>query len=69
MKALVVLDAMRIRRTDGAMIRIMTPIKREERIAEADARLLGFMETLQPKLSPYIPDENAPATRVFDPDA
>ncbi len=68
MKALVVLDAVRIRRTDGAMIRIMTPIARSEPVEEADARLLGFMRELEPKLSVYIPGKDAPVTREFDPD-
>ena len=69
MKGLVVLDALRIQRTDGAMIRIMTTIPRGESMDEADQRLLGFMDTLEPKLSKYVPDETATATRTFDPDA
>ncbi len=68
MKALVVVDAVRIRRTDGAMIRIMTPIARNESIAVADARLLGFMHELEPKLPAYIPAKDAAVTEAFDPD-
>lgn len=67
MKALLILDAVRLRRTDGAMIRIMTPIAQGETTEDADARLLGFMNKLDPLLDPYIPPADAPATRSFDP--
>ncbi|MHA7870862.1 MAG: exosortase C-terminal domain/associated protein EpsI, partial [Hyphococcus sp.] len=69
MKILLIFDAVRLRRTDGAMIRIMTPIAQGELIADADARLLGFMNELEPKLPAYIPLADAPATQEFDPDA
>lgn len=69
MKTLLVADAVRIRRTDGAMIRIMTPVVDAEPIEDADKRLLGFMKELEPKLPKYIPDGDAPATQLFDPDA
>ena len=69
MKALLVFDAVRLRRTDGAMIRIMTPIATGEPVSDADARLLGFMRELEPKLPTYIPPADAEATREFDPDA
>ncbi len=69
MKFLLILDAVQMRRTDGAMIRIMTPIAQGEAITDADARLLGFMQTLDPKLPAYIPPAGVPATEEFDPDA
>ncbi|MEO1243161.1 MAG: VPLPA-CTERM-specific exosortase XrtD [Pseudomonadota bacterium] len=69
MKTLLIFDAVRLRRTDGAMIRIMTPIATGEIVSDADARLLGFMRELEPKLPAYIPPADAPATREFDPDA
>ncbi len=69
MKFMLILDAVRIRRTDGAMIRIMTPITTNESLNEADQRLLGYMRELQPKLPAYIPPADAPATREFDPGA
>lgn len=69
MKILLIFDAVRLQRTDGAMIRIMTPIAREESAADADERLLRYMRELDPKLSPYIPPANVEATREFDPDA
>ncbi len=69
MKFLLIVDAIKERRTDGAMIRIMTPISRDEAISDADARLLGFMRTLDPKLPAYIPPAGVPVTAEFDPDA
>lgn len=69
MKILLIFDAVRMRRTDGAMIRIMTPIARSEAIAAADARLLDYMRALEPKLPAYIPLEDAAITQEFDPDA
>lgn len=69
MKFLLIFDAVKLRRTDGAMIRIMTPISPDEGMDEAEARLLGYMRELQPKLPKYIPPADAPATREFDPDA
>ena len=69
MKVLLVADAVRIQRTDGAMIRIMTPILGGEPVEAADERLKGFMRQLEPKLPKYIPLDTAPATEFFDPDA
>lgn len=69
MKGLLIFDAVRLRRTDGAMIRIMTPLETGEAISDADARLQGFMRELEPRLPSYIPPADAPAIREFDPDA
>jgi exosortase D (VPLPA-CTERM-specific) len=68
MKIALIFDAVRIRRTDGAMIRIMTPIVDGEALETADERLLGFMRELEPKLPAYIPAADAPATQEFHPD-
>ena len=69
MKFLLIFDAVKIRRTDGAMIRIMTPIWQHETMEDADARLLGYMRDLQPKLPKYVPPADAEVTDEFDPDA
>jgi len=69
MKIMLIFDAVKLRRTDGAMIRIMTPVIRGEPIEEAEARLTGFMRRLEPKLPKYIPLAGAPTTEEFDPDA
>ncbi len=68
MKFLLIVDAVRLRRTDGAMIRIMTPIHSGEAVSDADARLLGFMQTLDPELPQFIPPAGVPVTHEFDPD-
>ncbi|WP_411816147.1 VPLPA-CTERM-specific exosortase XrtD [Hyphococcus sp. DH-69] len=69
MKFLLIFDAVKLRRTDGAMIRIMTPIGRQEIISDADERLMGYMKELNPKLPAYVPPADVEVTREFDPDA
>jgi len=60
MKFALLFDAIRLRRTDGAMIRIITTVDRGEPIADAEARLSKFMNDLQPKLPAYIPPADIP---------
>lgn len=67
MKLTLIYDAMTMRRTDGAMIRIITPIARAESVEDAEARLLGFMQTLEPKLPAYIPPAGVATQGEFDP--
>ena len=55
-KADVVYDSLTIGRTDGAMVRFVTPINRGEDEAVADARLQTFMAELLPRLPRYIPE-------------
>jgi exosortase D (VPLPA-CTERM-specific) len=55
-KAMVVYDSLTIGRTDGAMVRFVTPIHETESEADADARLQGFMAELLPQLPRYIPE-------------
>ena len=52
----VVYDSLTTGRTDGALVRLVTPINREETEADADARLQEFMAELMPKLPRYIPE-------------
>ena len=42
-------------RTDGALIRLTTPISRDEREDAADQRLQEFMSDAMPKLSSFVP--------------
>jgi len=51
-------DALLKNRTDGALIRLTTPIGRTETEHEADLRLQSFIRELEPKLSQYLPPEN-----------
>lgn len=55
-KAAVVWDSLTIGRTDGAMVRFVTPLSASETEAEADARMQGFMAELLPRLPRYIPE-------------
>ncbi|MGH9700825.1 MAG: exosortase C-terminal domain/associated protein EpsI [Candidatus Acidiferrales bacterium] len=55
-KAYLVSDAIRMNRTDGAMIRIVTPIVREGGEKEAETRALGFAHLVLPLLDRYIPN-------------
>ena len=52
----VVYDSLTIGRTDGAMVRFVTPINPGETEADADARMQGFMAELLPRLPRYIPE-------------
>lgn len=54
-KAYLVSDAIRMNRTDGAMVRIVTPIVREGGEKEGEARALGFAHLVLPLLDTYIP--------------
>ncbi|MBN2232979.1 MAG: VPLPA-CTERM-specific exosortase XrtD [Deltaproteobacteria bacterium] len=53
-------DALVSRRTDGALVRLITPIGPDEPVAAADARLQDFMTALLPVLETYIPGRNLP---------
>jgi len=50
-----VVDAISTNRTDGALVRIVTPIAREESTELAEQRAVGFAQLLMPKLHDYIP--------------
>lgn len=56
-KIYLVYDAMRLNRTDGAMIRVITPIGGSEATdeSEAAARLTAFVQRLFPQLSAVLP--------------
>lgn len=43
-------------RTDGSLIRVMTPIADSETQQQARARVLGFVQSLDPKLNAFLPD-------------
>jgi EpsI family protein len=49
-------DAMRMNRTDGALIRVITPVAPSENVAEARRRAEGFAMRLTPLLPRFIPD-------------
>jgi EpsI family protein len=49
-------DALRMNRTDGALIRVITPVAPSENVAEARRRAEGFAMRLTPLLPRFIPD-------------
>jgi EpsI family protein len=55
-KVYLVTDAMRMNRTDGALVRIITPILPDEGEAQSKARAEGFARQLAPLLTRFIPD-------------
>ncbi len=55
-KASVVYDSLTMGRTDGAMVRFVTPIGGDETEAEAEARMLRLMTDLLPQLPRFIPE-------------
>ena len=55
MKWYLMWDALTKHRTDGALVRYVTPMLSNETEADADARLIGFATKLNPLLPKYIP--------------
>src|SRR5437899_8187291 len=54
-KFYLVADSIRMNRSDGALIRVTTPLKRGENANMADERLLSFAGQVVPMLDNYIP--------------
>jgi EpsI family protein len=54
-KWFILVDQIRINRSDGAMVRLTTPIRRGEDEAQAESRLNAFAAELVPLLAAYIP--------------
>ena len=48
-------DALTRQRTDGALVRLITPIRKNEAIEDADARLQAFTLELYPVLNEFLP--------------
>jgi exosortase D (VPLPA-CTERM-specific) len=49
------LDSISMHRTDGALVRIVTPVGASETEAEADQRLKSFMNVAYPKVKAFVP--------------
>ena len=63
-----IVDALRLNRTDNALIRMNTEVPgRRKIIADAERRLVGFAGVVNPLLSQYIPTElPAQTTYLFN---
>ena len=48
-------DALTMQRTDGALIRLITPIGRNEKVQDADERLQAFLREIVPVLEEFLP--------------
>lgn len=48
-------DALTRNRTDGALIRVVTPVFETEGVAAADSRLAQFVSAMLPNLTPHLP--------------
>jgi exosortase D (VPLPA-CTERM-specific) len=51
-------DALTKQRTDGALIRLITPLYENEDINDAETRLQNFVKEIAPLLDEYIPGKN-----------
>lgn len=52
----ILVDSLLRHRTDGALVRLVTPVGKDESEADADARLLRFAHAVEPELPGFIPD-------------
>ena len=52
-------DALIRHRTDGALVRVITPIYEQEKIEEADKRLQEFIREVLPVLDQFFPNVNS----------
>ena len=59
-KWLLLVDAVMKNRTDGALVRVVTPLSPNESERDADERLQSFIDELQPRLRAYLPAEAVP---------
>jgi EpsI family protein len=55
MKWYLLRDAIVRNRTDGAMVRVITEVGRNEDIRVADERLKGFVRVVAPRLGEFVP--------------
>ncbi len=55
-KAYMMVDAIRSNRTDGALIRLVTPLEPNESLASAQGRVIQFADRLIPMLPRFIPN-------------
>jgi hypothetical protein len=48
-------DALTRRRTDGALVRVVTPVRPGEDLAVADERLQDFLRAAYPEVRAFVP--------------
>ena len=57
-------DAVTKNRTDGALVRLVTPLRPDEPEDAADVRLRSFIEELEPRLKAYLPAETSSTAKA-----
>ena len=55
-KAYMMADAIRLNRTDGALVRVITPVGRNEPVEQATERAVRFASLVAPRLPQFIPN-------------
>jgi len=60
-------DALTMHRTDGALIRVITPVYDSEEIGQADARIQRFIQNVLPLLAEYLPGKEINPSRERQP--
>ena len=55
MKWYLLVDALVRNRSDGALVRVTTPVGAWEPAGNADQRLVDFVKLAAPELPPYVP--------------
>lgn len=63
-KIYLLVDAIEKNRTDGALVRLTTPIKRSESEEDADRRLQSFMSSALPRLTAFLPAGSRPPSSI-----
>ncbi len=58
LKAFAFWDALTKQRTDGALVRLITPVSKSGELGHADARLKAFVRLIVPVLAEYIPGDD-----------
>ena len=48
-------DALTRQRTDGALVRMITPVYESEKLEDAEKRLQGFTREIAPAMEEFIP--------------
>ena len=48
-------DSLTKQRTDGALVRVITPVMQNEKLSDAETRLQGFVQEVLPVLDEYVP--------------
>ena len=49
-------DTVTRQRSDGALVRVITPVYLDEKMEDAEARLQGFTREIAPLLGEFIPN-------------